>query len=239
MIQKNAARVVIGATARSSTAGVYNEIAWEPLKSRREFHRATLMYNIVHGRAPSYLGDLVPETVGNRTGYMLRNRGDLDPPLTRVNVYANSFVPRTTHIWNNLDRCDSNAPSVEAFRAHHTRSLPRKNPLYYFGRRFESTIHARMRIGNSPLKAHLSNILHVIESPLCPCLSGVEEDTKHFFFKCPLFTVQRAALITDLLPYRIDEVEPLLFGLPYEDHITNVHIFSAVHKYICDTKRFN
>jgi hypothetical protein len=218
MIQKNAARTVIGATARSRTEGLYTEIAWEPLKSRRESHRATLMYNIVHGRAPSYLGDLVPEAVGDRTGYMLRNRGDLDPPLTRVNVYANSFFPRASNIWNNLNREARNAPSVEAFKARHLRSLPRKNPLYYYGKRFESSIHARMRIGNSPLKADLANTLHVIDSPLCPCLSGVEEDPKHFFFDCPLYIVQRAVLVSDLLPYIVNVVEPLLYGLPDHDH---------------------
>jgi hypothetical protein len=96
-----------------------------------------------------------------------------------------------------------------------------------------------MRIGNSLLKADLCNILHVEQSPLCPCQSGVEEDAKHYFFACHLFNEQRAALKSDLLPYVIDDTDPLLFGLPDEDHNTNIHIFSAVHKYIRDTRRFN
>jgi hypothetical protein len=237
-IQLNAARIVVGATAKASTQGLYQETCWEPLHSRRQFHRLSLMYNIVHGNSPSYLRDLVPNLVANRTGYLLRNRGDLDPPLARLNVYANSFFPKTTNLWNDLDREAKLAPSIEAFKARHARSLPKRNIMYYFGGRRESTMHARMRIRNSPLKADLFRFLHVIDSPLCPCNMGVEEDAKHYFFNCPLFNEQRRVLVADLLPYIFERVEPLLFGLPDDDHITNIHIFTAVHKYIKDTKRF-
>jgi hypothetical protein len=237
VIQRNAARVVVGATARCSTQGLYDETSWEPLQNRREFHRLSLMYNIVQGKSPSYLIDLVPDLVGNRTRYMLRNRGDLDPPVARLNVYAHSFFPTTTNLWNNLRPMTRNAPSLEAFKAHHKVSLPKKNALYYYGSRFEATIHARMRIGNSPLNAHLSNILNVIPSPLCSCQSG-EEDTKHYFFVCPLYEEQRTRLASNLLPFIIDEVDPLLFGFPDQNHAVNLHIFSAVHTYMRETKRF-
>jgi hypothetical protein len=238
VIQRNAARIVVGATARSRTAALYQETCWEPLDRRREFHRLTLMYNIVHGNSPSYLLDLVPDLVANRTGYPLRNRGDLDTPLCRVNIFANSFFPKTTNLWNNLNMEYRQAPSVDAFKARHIRSLPKKNIMYYYGRRKEGMIHARMRLNNSLLKADLFYFLHVIDSPLCPCSTGVEEDAKHFFFNCPLFQEQRRVLVDDLLPYTFDIVDPLLYGLPDEDHVTNIHIFCAVHKYIKDTKRF-
>jgi hypothetical protein len=206
-IQRNAARIVVGATARCSTQGLYDETSWEPLDKRRESHRTTLMYKVVHGKAPRYLTDLVPGLVRNRTSYSLRNRANLDPPPARLNVYANSFFPKTTRLWNELGTEVKNLPSVESFKAHHKRSLPTKNALYYYGRRFEATIHARMRIGNSPLKADLCDILHVIQSPLCPCGGGVNEDANHFFFKCPLFTTQRETLASDLLPYVIENVD--------------------------------
>jgi hypothetical protein len=238
-IQLNAARIVVGATAKSSTQGLYQETCWESLQKRREFHRLTLMHKIVNGNSPSYLGELVPNLVASRTGYLLRNRGDLDTPLARLNVFANSFIPKTTNLWNNLDREARLAPSTDAFKARHARSLPKRNIMYYFGGRRESVIQARMRISNSPLKADLFKFLHVIDSPLCPCRTGVEEDAKHYFFNCPLFQEQRRVLVADLLPYSFEIVEPLLFGLPEENHAINIHIFSAVHKYIKDTKRFS
>ena len=238
-IQRNAARIVTGATARCSTEGLYKETAWETLASRRESHRTTLMYKIVHGKAPIYLANLVPGLVRNRTAYPLRNRANLDPPLARLNVYANSFFPKTTNLWNSLSQETRSLPSVNAFKASHKQTLPKKNALYYYGNRSESIIHARMRIENSPLKADLCNVLNVTDSPLCPCGSGIEEDAKHFFFKCQLFANQRQSLVSDLLPYIVTEVNYLLFGLPNADHATNIHVFDAVHKYIKDTHRFN
>ena len=97
-----------------------------------------------------------------------------------------------------------------------------------------------MRIGNSPLKAHLSNILHVIESPLCPCGTGEEENPKHFFFTCTLFDRQREQLNQNLLPFIIteNEITHLLYGIPHADHSINLHVYGAVHQYIRDTKRF-
>jgi hypothetical protein len=196
------------------------------------------MYKIVNGNAPSYLSDLVPNLVQDRAGYMLRNRGNIDVPFARLNVYANSFFPAVIKLWNDLPSQKKSLPSIEAFKADHKRSLPKKNPLYYFGGRLEAAIHARMRIDNSPLKAHLFNHLHVVEDPLCSCTMGVNETPKHFFFEYPKFDNLRITLNTDLLPFIVDNVDHLLFGLPNADHLINLHVFAAVHKYIRSSKRF-
>jgi hypothetical protein len=169
---------------------------------------------------------------------MLRNREDIDPPPARLMVLANSFFPHTIRAWNELDRAIKNLPSVMAFKASYARLLPKRNALYYYGGRLESTIHARMRISNSPLKADLCNTLHVIASPLCHCGTGDVEDVKHFFFKCQLFEEERAVMVDDLLPFVINNVDYLLFGVPNTDHLDNIHVFNAVHKYIRNTKRF-
>jgi hypothetical protein len=239
-VQLNAARIVVGATARCSTEGLYAETAWEPLYKRRESHRLTLMYQIVHGAAPQYLIDLLPDQVQGRTTYNLRNRGDIDEPLVGINLHGNSFFPSTVKLWNNLDRAKKSLPSVESFKASHKRSLPSKNPLYFFGGRLENAIHARMRIGNSPLKADLSDVLHVIQSPLCPCGGGVSETARHFFFECPLYDIHRATLRANLLPLLVSarNHDYLLFGIPNSDHVTNLKVFGAVHQYIRETKRF-
>jgi hypothetical protein len=239
-VQLNAARVVIGATARCSTEGLYKETAWEPLHKRREFQRLTQMYNIVNNKAPQYLINLLPGQIRQRTEYRLRNRGNLDPPRSRINVYGNSFFPNTIRLWNDLDIGRRSLPSTEAFKSAQRRSLPKKNSLHYFGGRLESAIHARMRIHNSPLNADLCNSLHVIASPLCTCGLAVEETVKHFFFKCTLYNAQRETLIANLLPFHIKEEEcaHLLNGIPDVDHLTNIHIFGAVHQFIIDTKRF-
>ena len=237
-VQLNAARIVTGATARCSTNGLYAETAWQPLAKRREMHRLALYYKIVNGNAPKYLIDLLPSTVQDRTTYNLRNRSQRDTQLTRLNCLTYSFFPTTTKLWNDLSNEIKARPSISAFKSVLTKGLPKKNPLYYFGGRLEACIHARLRIENSPLKADLANSLHVIDSPLCPCGSGREENAEHFFFNCPLYDEQRLTMKNELLPFVINNVDFLLYGLQSENHVDNILIFSAVHKFIRNTKRF-
>jgi hypothetical protein len=236
-VQLNAARIVVGATARCSTQGLYDETAWEPLANRREFHRLVLMFKIVNGKAPKYLCDLVPNLVQDRTGYMLRNRGNIDEPLARLNLHSNSFIPKVTKLWNVLSIQVKNLPSVAAFKYKHAHDIPKRNPLFYYGGRLEAAIHARLRIKNSPLLADLCNELHVVQSPLCPCGTGAEETAEHFFFHCPNYDDLRTELTKELLPWEIENVEDLLSGLPEADHLTNLKVFSAVHKYIRNSNR--
>jgi hypothetical protein len=198
----------------------------------------TLFYKIINGKAPQYLLDLLPGRVRGRTDYPLRNRQNIDVPRSRIQLYANSYFPSTARLWNDLDINLKTLPSVESFKNAHSNKLPKKCPLYYFGGRLESAIHARLRINNSPLKAHLANNLNVIDSPLCPCGAGVEEDSKHFFYDCILFDQQRRVLKTNLLPFVINNCDYLLFGVPGSDHLENIHIFTAVHQFIRDTRRF-
>ena len=103
-----------------------------------------------------------------------------------------------------------------------------------------AAIHARMRISNSPLRADLCNTLHVIQNPLCECGSGQIEDAVHFFFKCTRYTTERAQMVADLLPHVIGEEQAnwMLFGIPDQDHLTNIHVFAAVHKFMKNSGRF-
>ena len=237
-VQLNAARIVVGATAKCSTQGLYNETKWETLAQRRAFHRMTLFYKIRNGIAPQYLLDMAPGLVQNRTQYRLRNTQNIDIPRTRINAYTNSFFPSAARLWNELCNTLKNLPSVESFKYMHSSKLPKPNPLFYYGGRLEAAIHARLRINNSPLRAHLCNHLNVIDSPLCPCGSGQNETPKHYFFECQLYDQQRRALKSNLLPLVINRVDHLLFGVPGTDHLDNIQLFEAVHQFIRDTMRF-
>jgi hypothetical protein len=237
-IQRNAARIITGATAKARTEGLYRETNWVPLAKRRENHRLSLFYKISNGLAPQYLLDRQPQPVANRTAYALRNRHNLDTPITRINCLSYSFFPATTRLWNDLDLALKNKPSVQSFKMGLKKKDPKKNNLYYHGTRLENSIHARLRIENSPLNADLCNILHVIDSPICPCGQGLPEDAKHFFMICPLYDQIRHELKINLLPYVINNVDYLLFGVPNEEYNENIKIFTAVQKFIRDSRRF-
>ena len=66
-VQLAAARVVTGALSHISHSKIYAETRWETLAERRWKHKFKLMYKIVNGFAPTYLRNLIPQTVTERT----------------------------------------------------------------------------------------------------------------------------------------------------------------------------
>jgi hypothetical protein len=242
-VQTEAARVVTGATARCSTEKLYEEVGWEELAPRRRFHRALVMFKIMNGLAPSYLYDLIPPRVEARTAYNLRNRADLQQPFARLQTYAQSFFPSTIKMWNDLSHSIKNSASVKSFKHNYLKEFqrPKQNPLFYRGRRRPAVYHSRMRIGCSGLNADLHHVLHVVDSPTCTCAAGVDETPHHFFLNCQRYTAERRKLLLTLaqLNHPNPDVNLLLRGDPLSNIDHNTAVFTAVHEFIIESKRFS
>ena len=240
-IQQNAARIVTGGTKRCSREGLYNETLWESLQSRRSFHRLSLMFTIVHNTAPVYLRNLLPAYRNDLTNYNLRNRRNLTAPQGRLEVTRNSFFPSTVSSWNNLPQQVRDLPSINAFKSNHKNRLPKPNFLYNIGERLNQIIHARLRIGCSLLKFDLYHNLHVIPDSTCTCDLSCEETAYHFFFDCPLFTLQRIQLNHDMAPLELTNLslETLLHGNPDFDMETNILVLKSIHLFFKSTERFS
>jgi hypothetical protein len=73
-IQIEAARIITGATRLVSFNNLYKESALEPLKSRRRKHKLVHFYKMLKcPTVPSYLSNLIPQSVGNVATYGLRS----------------------------------------------------------------------------------------------------------------------------------------------------------------------
>jgi hypothetical protein len=236
-VQVDAARLVTGAISRSSVVKLYGELSWAPLAERRRQHRLVQFYKIVNKQAPVYLLALLPAQVHERTIYHLRNQGNIDVPLARLNRYLYSFFPATIRDWNQLLPSIKDAPSTNAFKARLTKSQG-KPPVYYsFGERRWAAHHTRLRLNCSLLNEDLCNKMFVIPSPACIC-GHPSEDAYHFFYHCPRYAHLRHQFLQSLslngpLSYRT-----LLFGntdLPVEE---NTRIFKIIHCFIRDSDRF-
>ena len=112
-----------------------------------------------------------------------------------------------------------------------------KKEILYYGERWASIHHSRLRLGCSVLRAHLFENLHVIDNGECRCGEALE-DTSHFLLNCPNYIVQRNVMIN--IVARISEVstEILLNGNPLLSIEDNKVIFGAVHQFIVDSSRF-
>ena len=111
-LNRNAAVIITGAFKNTSFVKLLDELGWNSLEDRRKLARLTLFKKIsshAHREnrpndalVPEYLHSLVPHSVGDRAGYVLRNAGKLDTVKTRLVVSYNSFIPKTTREWNLL-----------------------------------------------------------------------------------------------------------------------------------------
>ena len=112
--------------------------------------------------------------------------------------------------------------------------------LLYYGKRWPSVHHSRLRIGCSKLHQHLCHNLKVIPSPQCQCGYRVE-DPVHYFFNCPLFTKARRILLGSIHSVTDVEVDvnTLLYGDPSLNMDINKQIFDSVHIFITDSHRFD
>ena len=113
------------------------------------------MYKIVNNEAPSYLNDLLPNTVNAASNYNLRNRLNFEIPFVRLCSYENSFFPSTLKLWNELPLNIRNSSSVSQFKAN-VRSPHLKPPNYlYVGERKYNILLTRLRHNCSSLNSDL------------------------------------------------------------------------------------
>ena len=233
-VQRRAARIISGAIIRTNTLNLYQEVAFETLKTRRERNILLFFHKIANGTAPNYLIELLPAMRENR--YNLRRPHDFPLIKCRINKYQNSFLPKAITLWNRQDVGLKTIADYDTFKDELIKTCPKENTLYYTGKRKENIIMARMRLNCSNLKGHLYN-LHIIDRPECQC--GHEfEDSFHFFFICPLYNRPRVIFqntITNFAPFTLKTV---LFGREYLPENSNTEIFQATMKFISESKRF-
>ena len=72
------------------------------MKTRRIIHRIVLFYKIVNNFCPSFLFDLLPSKVFQRTHYSLRSSINFSVFATRTEHFRNSFFPSAIALWNQL-----------------------------------------------------------------------------------------------------------------------------------------
>jgi hypothetical protein len=169
-----------------------------------------------------------------------RHNNPFQLPGTRTSLYASYFLSSTLKLWNSLPPEIKDSPSLSILksrltsRVHHD-IVPK---YYYYGPRLTQILHARLRMRSSSLNEHLY-IKNIIDNPNCLC--GEIESTYHYLFKCPKYTRQRNILFRKL--FQLLNIRPseslLLFGSPDLDIDSNIIVFTTVHQYISQSKRFS
>lgn len=234
-IQNEAARICTGTTKLVSLDKLKKEIGWESLSERRRKHKLIAFYKMTHSLSPSYLSDLVPQSVSAQSQYNLRNTNDLQVPHSRTSLYFNSFLPSVIRAWNELSTEARNAESLDSFKRLLNMDKSCTPKYYYTGTRKAQVLHTRLRTNCSALNHDLFS-KSIVDSPLCRC--GQVESTYHFFFACSIYDPIRPNLVDTVSRYCSLTLHNLLYGddsLPFG---SNKSIFEAVQNFIIDSKRF-
>ena len=265
-LHRHAAVIVTGAFRNTSFVRLLSELGWDSLDERSKLARLSLYKKMVlsnHAHkdnrvnevlVPEYLSSMIPQSVGDRAGYVLRNASKLDTIKTRLVSSYNSFLPKTTRDWNlllaeniNFERLQQTT-TIESFKACYKREFLRSpNPLFNVdnGGNMHQT---RLRLGLSHLRAHLFQH-NLIDNPICQFCNLEPETTSHYILRCPTYNNVRVRFLIGLTTVLDQDymaglnddkiVNLFLYGDPLLNHNTNVDIISMAQEFIVDSKRFN
>ena len=233
-IQIEAARIATGTTKLVSIASLYSEIGWNSLDTRRKMQNLVLFYKMVNHLTPLYLSFLIPPTVNQTSRYNLRNASNISTINARTNQYFNSFLPSTIRDWNSLSEEHRNSTSVASFKHTLNQTNISVPKYFYVGDRRPQVLHKRLCTKCSALNYEIY-LKNLTDTPLCRC--GNIENSEHFFLQCRYYHRQRLEMIQTISPLCHITLDVLLFGDSSLSMNTNTSIFTAVQKFIVETKR--
>ena len=182
-VHVEAARIVTGATKLCSIERLFMELGLESLQTKRNKHKLTTFYKIMHGLVPAYLSDLIPPIVGQSNNYALRNADHNQGFRSNSNLFSDSFFPSTIKAWNSLPNEAREMTSVSAFKNYLNRNKLQSQYYFHAGSRLGQILHARLQMQCSALHADLYR-KSIVESPSCQHCGGFES-AYHIFFICP------------------------------------------------------
>ena len=144
-------------------------------------------------------------------------------------------MPSVIRDFNSLPPQTQNASTLASFKRLLNNDLPSVPAYFLSGDRKLQIFHTRLRTHCSSLSADLFE-KNIIESPFCEC--GARENAYHYFLECPKYTNLRPELITAISQFCNPSLNVILTGNTSLSYESNVSIFTAVQKYIRETKRF-
>jgi hypothetical protein len=113
-VQRQAARFCRGNYNREvgTVTKILQELNWTSLEDRRTIHRLTIMFKIAKGLIDIPLDERLRRNTRLTRGHNLK----YVECATRLDIYRNSFYPRTIKQWNRLPADVVNAESPQVFK---------------------------------------------------------------------------------------------------------------------------
>ena len=252
-IQRRAALMITSGYKCTKHDSLLQELGLIPLSQRRTYLKLILFYKIKNQHTPTYLSDLCPAEVAERTNYNLRDAEHTDIIGSNKNYFLKSFLPSSVRLWNDLPKEIRTSQTVDTFKTKLSAHLKfRQSYIPYLICPNRNYIQiSRMRMGLSALNAHRRKY-HFIENSSCPYCAFMKEDIAHYLLKCQRHTAARTTMLNSISIILPETDQPLLelntnkkiselgkiliFGT--KDNKLDLKIFKSVAQYIEKTGRF-
>ena len=116
-LQNRAARVITHSTYDIRSHTLRQQLGWDDLQTRRNKHKAIMMYKIYHGLCPDYLSEMFTSR-SMSTHYGLRSVSHDNYSIPRPNreYLKKSFSYSGALLWNNLPMDLKDAVSLDTFK---------------------------------------------------------------------------------------------------------------------------
>ena len=150
-----------------------------------------------------------------------------------TNLFSNSFFPSTVRAWNDLQNDIKDAPPVGSFKYKINTNLRSPPKVYNAGTRKGQILQTRLRLECSSLNSDLHR-KNIVPNPFCRC--GVFESRNHFFFACPLYSLDRLRYL--LVNFDNLTSIDLLFGCENQSDEFNESLFLKVQEFLIRSGRF-
>src|SRR5664279_2213654 len=113
-----AARVVLRLQYRDHITPALRQLHWLPIPERIKFKLGLMMYNILHGNAPSYMRQMVSTCASIQRGRQLRSASDNSFAVRRTILIFGSRASSVAgpEAWNSLPTGIRFAESVRTFK---------------------------------------------------------------------------------------------------------------------------
>ena len=245
-IQYQAALAITGSWQGSNRLKLYDELGWESLSDRRWCRRIIQIHKIVSNKIPLYIKDKLPP---NRRPLFNHNpRNTFHEIKCKSFRYMNSFFPDAIKSWNNVITYFPNVPSIDILKCHiNSLICPKAKSIFGVHDPLGLRYLFQLRVDLSPLRKHKMRHNFVdTPSDKCICDHGIE-DTNHFLFSCPFYTIPRATLVASVIEilhkynlYNLgNQAQLYLYGQSNISDADNRNIILATIRYIKETRRFS
>ena len=111
-----AIRIIVGAVKGTSHEKLYKEFGFCTLKERWKRHKLLMFHKMHNYHCPGYLSNLVPPLFSATNPYHRRRPYERVISAHKTELYAHSFIPSTTQLWNTLPQTIQANPSISLLK---------------------------------------------------------------------------------------------------------------------------